>query len=121
MAILVSVLSVVYGIDKGYPVFGFIVPILSLGLLLLYVFRDKEKTPANNASTISKFPQVILILVSFQTLILLEGYVMARSMQTSLEEVASDVDSIQSDVSSLESDVGSLQSDVSSIESKIVH
>ena len=111
MAVWISLISLNYGIDEKDP-FYLSVPIILLGGLLLYHFRDKNKPTSGNPLT-STLPPLMLALILLQGILLITQHRIIRSVQSDVQSIESDVNTIQSDISSIQSDVSSIESDVS--------
>lgn len=57
MGIMISLTSLVYGIDKNDQFAGFVVPVLLIGGLFIYQFRDRNKpSRAILLQTLNSYP-----------------------------------------------------------------
>ncbi len=114
MAMSLTVVSISYALQLNNSqyylfsklLFGICLPILFIGSVLIYQFRNKEKVPSMTSLGTSKLSIWILIVLFLQLVLL----------QQNTSSTQRDVSNIEVEVSSLEISMDSIQSDIRSLE-----
>ena len=118
-----SFVSIGYGIDpRGAPknlFYLLILPVILIGSLLIYQFRNKDKPPKAPTSMIPKLLVLILAAFIIQVFFVYQTTKWTGLIQGDILSIEYDINTIQSDISSVESEVSSIQYDVDDIQSNI--
>lgn len=117
MAVLISLISLGYGLDENDPVLVS-VPVILIGGVLIYEFRDKDKSDDGTPLTTSKLLFLIWAILAFQAMFLMAQYRTGRSVWKEVHAIEGDVSSMEGNLSNIESNVSEIQNDVSNIETR---